>query len=107
MRRVNLLEELAKDLGYGFRMLTKSPGFIFTAVLSVALGIGANTAIFSLLNAVVLRLLPVSDPQQLVQFTYTAPLWGGKVGSAIRSSNASARGRRRSPASSAARGSGA
>src|SRR5437879_4736740 len=73
MRLVNLLEDLAKDLGYAFRLLTKSPGFTVTAVLSLALGIGANTAIFSLLNALVFRLLPVSDPRQLVQCIYTLP----------------------------------
>jgi hypothetical protein len=56
-------------------MLRRNPGFALAAVLSLALGIGANTAIFSLLNAVVLRLLPVADPRQLVQFTNTLPLW--------------------------------
>src|SRR5437879_6836061 len=76
MRLVNLLEDLAKDLGYAFRLLTKSPGFTVTAVLSLALGIGANTAIFSLLNALVFRPLPITDPQQLVQFTYTFPETG-------------------------------
>src|SRR5713226_4130172 len=73
MRKVNLLEDLARDLGYAWRMLARSPGFTLTAVLSLALGIGANTAIFSLLNAVVFRMLPVTNPQQLVQFIYTFP----------------------------------
>ena len=58
---------LGRDLAYGARALAAHPGFTATAVLSLALGIGANTAIFSIINAVMLRTLPVADPQALVE----------------------------------------
>jgi predicted permease len=65
-RRVRLIEDLVQDLRYGLRTLRKSHGFTAVAVLSLALGIGANTAIFSVVDPLMIRSLPVKDPEQLV-----------------------------------------
>src|SRR5215475_3781862 len=64
------LETFWQDLRYGARMLLKKPGFTLIVALSLALGIGANTAIFSLLDAVALKTLPVRKPQELVLFNW-------------------------------------
>ena len=71
-RSLPLIETFIQDLRYGLRRLVKSPGFTAIAVLSLSLGIGANTAIFSLVNTAVLRPLPVERPDEIVSLTNSA-----------------------------------
>ena len=80
---IGWLDTVFRDLKYTYRTLARTPGFTAVAVLTLALGIGANTAIFSLLDQVLLRLLPVKDPQQLVLLTmkgrHYGSNWGGNA----------------------------
>src|SRR5436190_19364644 len=66
---------MLQDLRYAVRTLAKTPWFTAVAVLTLALGIGANTAIFSLLDAIMLRNLPVRNPRELVHFSWASPKW--------------------------------
>jgi predicted permease len=86
-------EELIQDVGYGLRLLRVNPSFTAVAVLTLALGIGANTAIFSLIDAVMLKMLPVEKPEQLVLLNWVAPGWPYMIHSLTGNSNRDKSGR--------------
>jgi predicted permease len=71
-RRIGLVEDLWRDVRFALRMMRRSPGFTAVAILSLALGIGANTAVFTAVDAVMLRPLPVASPQDLRMLTWSA-----------------------------------
>jgi hypothetical protein len=72
------MNALLRDLKFGLRLLAKTPGFTAVAIMTLALGIGVNTAIFSLFDTVMLRLLPVQKPEELVLLTLRDPLQGNE-----------------------------
>ena len=80
--RIKILDSIVRDLRYALRSLAHSPAFALTAILTLALGIGANTAVFSVMNAVLLRSLPVADPTRLAYLrTSNVPNGTGTISS--------------------------
>jgi hypothetical protein len=73
---IGWLSDFLRDSRHGIRLLERSPLFTAAAILSLALGIGANTATFSLIDAVMLRMMPVHEPERLVQFVKFRPPYG-------------------------------
>jgi predicted permease len=71
-RGVQLIHDTSKDVRYGLRMLRRNPGFTLVAVISLGLAIGANTTVFTLVDAMLLKMLPVKNPQELVLFTWVS-----------------------------------
>ena len=71
--RMVWLDDLGRDVRYAFRALYKNPGFAAVVVVTLGLGIGANTAVFSVINTVVLRSLPVERPDELVELLFKFP----------------------------------
>jgi hypothetical protein len=79
MNTIGFLDSAWRDLKYGARLLRLNPAFAIVAILSLSLGVGANTAIFQLLDAVRIRTLPVKDPGALVELRIAEPV-GGRTG---------------------------
>jgi putative ABC transport system permease protein len=78
-----MMANFLADLRHGFRVLRKSPGFSATVILVLALGIGANSAVFSIVDAVLLRHLPYRDPDRLVMVWEKNPTLGAAIGERV------------------------
>src|ERR1700733_5580151 len=74
------MSTLVQDLQFALRQLRRAPGFVLTAVSTLALGVGANTAVYSLLDQALLRALPVRSPEQLVVLSAPGKAWEGHTG---------------------------
>src|SRR5260221_5756664 len=84
MNSVPVLEPIVRDLRYGFRMLRKTPGFTVTALVTLAVGIGVNTAVFTVVNALLLRPLPFPDAGRLASLTtFTRSPRGGDENTSV------------------------
>jgi putative ABC transport system permease protein len=79
MERANFFEQLMQDLRYALRMLRRNPGFTLTAIAALALGIGATTAIFTLINTVLLQPLSYPEPDRIVQLELSSPRGNGNI----------------------------
>jgi ABC-type antimicrobial peptide transport system permease subunit len=86
-RRLTWFDDLAQDVRHGVRSFTRTPGFTTVAILTLALGIAATTAVFSVVNAVLLRPLPYRDPDRLVQIVENVPADESFSGVAVRRSS--------------------
>ena len=73
------MRNFIQDLRFALRQMRRSPGFVLTAVLTLALGVGANTAVYSLLDQALLRALPVEKPEQLVVLSAPGKAWEGHI----------------------------
>ena len=87
-----IVETIGQELRYAFRMLRKSPAFATIAILSLAMGIGVNTAMFSVVNAVLLRAVPFPEPDRLVRLVQHHT--GGPLGTSYSLASGVVRGRR-------------
>src|SRR5256714_9548640 len=80
---IDAMKSFAGDLRFGLRMLRKSPGFALTTIVVLALGIGANAAVFSVVDAVLLRSLPLRDPERVLMLWEKNPALGGSIGERV------------------------
>src|SRR6266513_5981881 len=80
---MEMMKSFLADLRFALRVLRKSPGFVLTVIAVLALGIGANAAVFSVVDAVLLRSLPLRDPERVVMLWEKNPALGGSIGERV------------------------